>query len=339
MASQWNPLNYMPSLHGKVVVVTGGNSDIGRETVRLLAWKGAKVYFTTRSEAKAIEARKRIQDAHPEIDADNLQWMVMDATDLRSICSVADKLKEKERKIDVLIHNAAAGTTSTELVGPGWEIHMAVNLIGPFVFTNRLLPLLKKAAKEKDSDVRIVIISSNAQTAMVPTSYKFRFTSPDFLRNPVPSPPWQWRYFGRFMFGFDTTRYGVSKAANVIFAQELQRKLDEQRLPIVSMAVHPGEVATVGVDSINTALVRVIARWTFMTPEQGAATPLFAAVAKEVRQDPVKYKGKFVFPVGKIGDPNPVASDEDQIRGLWQNTTGEVNKQLQVDGLPILEPW
>ncbi|WYZ42627.1 hypothetical protein EsH8_VI_000326 [Colletotrichum jinshuiense] len=335
MSAQWNPLRDMPSLHDKVAIVTGGNSDIGRETVKLLALKGAKVYFTTRSEAKANEARKRIQDDHPEIDSDKLQSMIMDATDLRSISSVADKLKERERKVDIL----AAGTTSTELVGPGWEIHMAVNLIGPFVFTNRLLPLLKNALKEKDSDVRIVTMSSSAQTAMVPASYKFRFTSPDFLRNPVPLPPWQWRYLGRFMFGFDTTRYGVSKAANLIFAQELQQRMDEQKLPILSMAVHPGEVATVGVDSINTALVRAIARWTFLTPAQGAATPLFAAAAKEVRQDPVKYKGKFVFPVGKIGDPNPVAQDKEQVRGLWQNTTGAVNKQLLADGLPILDSW
>ncbi|GKT41239.1 putative oxidoreductase TDA3 [Colletotrichum spaethianum] len=102
MTIQWNPLRDTVSLRGKVAVVTGGNSDIGRETVKLLAWKGAKVYFTTRSEAKAIETRKRIQDAHPEIDTDNLQWIIMDVTDLRSICFVADKLKEKEAKIDIL---------------------------------------------------------------------------------------------------------------------------------------------------------------------------------------------------------------------------------------------
>lgn len=70
--------------------------------MRLLAWKGAKVYFTTRSEAKALEARKRIQDAYPDIEPDNLQYMTLDVADLRSITSVADKLMEKERKVDVL---------------------------------------------------------------------------------------------------------------------------------------------------------------------------------------------------------------------------------------------
>ncbi|OBR11411.1 Short-chain dehydrogenase/reductase family Oxidoreductase [Colletotrichum higginsianum IMI 349063] len=339
MTPQWNPLSEMPDLRGKVAVVTGGNSDIGREVVRLLAWKGAKVYFTTRSEAKALEARKRIQDAYPDIEPDNLQCMTLDVADLRSITSVADKLMEKERKVDVLIHAAAAGTTSTDLVGPGWEVHMATNLIGPFVFTNRLLPLLKNAVREPGSDVRVVTMSSSAQTAMVPSSYKFRFTTADFLRNPVPSPPWQWRYLGRFIFGFDTTRYGVSKAANAVFAQELQRRLDEQKLPIVSLAVHPGEVATAGVDRINTALVRAISHLTFVSPEQGAATPVFAAVAKEVRQDPLKYNGKFVFPVGALGQPHAVASDEKQVQGLWQNTTAEVNKHLQAEGLPLLSPW
>ncbi|KAK1637891.1 short-chain dehydrogenase/ reductase [Colletotrichum phormii] len=327
MTQQWSPMNNVTSLKGKIAVVTGGNSDIGREIARLLAQKSAKVYFTTRSEAKAIEARKTILDAHPDIDSENLQWMTMDLTDIRSVTSAAGKLKEKESKVDILVHNAAAATTSTELVGPGWEVHMATNFIGPFLFTNRLLPLLKNALQAKDADVRVITMSSSAQTAMVPSSFQLNFTTPDCFHNPVPSPPWQWRYLGRFIFGFDTTRYGVSKAANLIFAQELQNRMDEQNLPILSIAVHP----------VN--LVKTIARWTFISPEQGAVTPVFAAASKEIRQDPSKYKGRFVFPVGRIGNPNPAASSEEQVTGLWRNATEEVNAQLRARGLPSLQPW
>ncbi|KAL2882124.1 hypothetical protein SGCOL_002386 [Colletotrichum sp. CLE4] len=339
MIQQWSPMNNVPSLKGKIAVVTGGNSDIGREIARLLAQKSAKVYFTARSEAKAIEARKKILDAHPDIDSGNLQWMTMDLTDIRSVTSAAEKLKENESKVDILVHNAAAATTSTELVGPGWEVQMATNFIGPFLFTKRLLPLLKNALQDKDADVRVITMSSSAQTAMVPSSFQFNFTSPDCFRNPIPSPPWQWRYLGRFIFGFDTTRYGVSKAANLIFAQELQKRMDEQKLSILSIAVHPGEVATEGVFSINPSLVKTIARWTFISPEQGAVTPVFAAASQEVRQDSSKYKGKFVFPGGKIGNPNPVALNEEQVTGLWRNATEEVNAQLHALGLPRLQPW
>ncbi|KAK1724163.1 hypothetical protein CaCOL14_004700 [Colletotrichum acutatum] len=339
MAKQWKALNDMPNLKGKIAVVTGGNSDIGREIAGILAQKSAKVYITTRSETTAIKSRYRILDAHPEINPENLQWITMDVTDMRSVTSTADKLKEKERKVDILIHNAAAGTTSTELVGPGWEVHMATNFIGPFLFTNRMLPLLKNALQDKGADVRVITMSSSAQTALVPGKFPFNFNSPDCFRNPVPSPPWQWRYVGRFIFGFDTIRYGVSKAANAIFAQELQKRMDEQKLSILSMAVHPGEVATEGVFSINPSLVKMIARWTFISPEQGAATPVFAAASNEIRQDSLKYKGKFVFPGGKIGDPNPVASNEEQVAGLWRNANEEVNAQLRAQGLPSLQPW
>ncbi|KXH32606.1 short-chain dehydrogenase/reductase family Oxidoreductase [Colletotrichum simmondsii] len=342
MANQWMPLKDMPNLKGKIVVVTGGNSDIGREIARLLAQKSAKVYFTTRSDTTAIKTRNQILEAHPEIDPENLRWMTMDVTDMRSVTSTVDKLKAKEHKVDILnrpVHNAAAGTTSTELVGPGWEIHMATNFIGPFLLTNRMLPLLKNALKDKDADVRVVTMSSSAQVALVPGKFPFNFNSPDCFRNPVPSPPWQWRYVGRFIFGFDTVRYGVSKAANAILAQELQKRMDEQKLSILSMAVHPGEVATEGVFSINPSLIKTIARWTFISPEQGAATPVFAAVSKEIRQDAFKYKGKFVFPGGKIGDPNPVASNEEQVTGLWRNANEEVNAQLRAQGLPGLHPW
>ncbi|KAK1538821.1 short-chain dehydrogenase/reductase family Oxidoreductase [Colletotrichum costaricense] len=339
MANQWMPLKDMPNLKGKIAVVTGGNSDIGREIARLLAQKSAKVYFTTRSDTTAIKTRNRILEGHPEIDPENLQWMTMDVTDMRSVTSTVDKLKAKEHKVDILIHNAAAGTTSTELVGPGWEVHMATNFIGPFLLTNRMLPLLKNALKDKDADVRVVTMSSSAQVALVPGKFPFNFNSPDCFCNPVPSPPWQWRYVGRFIFGFDTIRYGVSKAANAILAQELQKRMDEQKLPILSMAVHPGEVATEGVFSINPSLIKTIARWTFIFPEQGAATPVFAAVSKEIRQDAFKYKGKFVFPGGKIGDPNPVASNEEQVTGLWRNANEEVNAQLCAQGLPGLQPW
>ncbi|KAL6239893.1 hypothetical protein BDW75DRAFT_236141 [Aspergillus navahoensis] len=241
--------------------------------------------------------------------------------------------------ICLLVNNAAASTSSTELVAGRWEQHMAANHAGPFLFVNRVLPLLKNAAKAKDADVRIINISSFAHVSMLPRAFKFHFDSANCLSNPVPSYPWQWRFLGRFMFGFDMIRYAVAKAAVVLFTKELQRRLDEQDIPIITIAVHPGEVATEGVMSINNALVRTIARFSFLTSEQGSATPTFAATATEVRRNAGKYKGKFLVPVGKIVTPNTVAEDDRQIRGLWENTTAELNRQLVAEGLPLLETW
>ncbi|KAL3293028.1 short-chain dehydrogenase/reductase family Oxidoreductase, partial [Colletotrichum asianum] len=249
-----------------------------------------------------VHTRRLILDKSPEIEPQNLQWVKIDLTDMRSITAAVDWLQTRERKVDILIHNAAAATWSTEPVGAGWEPHMAVNFIGPFALTNRLLPLLQNAAAEKEADRLQVHLQG--------------FNSPDCLRNPVPSHPWQWRYLGKYAFGFDMIRYEVSKATNLMFAQMLQRRLEEQALPIVSVAVHPGEVATEGVFSVNNAMVRTIARLTFLSPEQGAANPVFAAASRDVKENPAAYKGRFLLPVGKIGVPASVASDEDQVGAL-----------------------
>ncbi|EQB47730.1 hypothetical protein CGLO_13117 [Colletotrichum gloeosporioides Cg-14] len=339
MANVWDPEKNIPSLQGKISVVTGANSDIGRETARYLAINGAKVYLAVRSEAKGVQTRRLILDKSPEIEPQNIQWVKIDLTDMRSITAAVDWLKTQEKKVDILIHNAAAATWSNEPVGAGWEPHMAVNFIGPFALTNRLLPLLQSAVAEKDADVRIVTLTSTAQVAMLPSGFKFPFTAPDCLRNPVPSHPWQWRYFGKFAFGFDMIRYAVSKAANLIFAQGLQRRLDEQGLPIISVAVHPGEVATEGVFSINNAMVRTIARLTFLSPEQGAANPVFAAASRDVKENLAVFKGQFLLPVGKIGVPASVASDEEQVKGLWNTAMEEINKRLADEGLPPLQAW
>ncbi|KAK1839687.1 daunorubicin c-13 ketoreductase [Colletotrichum chrysophilum] len=339
MTTEWNPEKNIPSLHGKIAVITGANSDIGRETARYLALNGAKVYLAVRSEAKGVQTRRLILDKTPEIEPQNLQWVKIDLTDMRSITAAVNWLKTQEQRLDLLIHNAAAATWSNEPVGAGWEPHMAVNFIGPFALTNRLLPLLQSAAAEKGADVRIITLTSTAQVAMLPIGFKFPFTSLDCLRNPVPSHPWQWRYFGKFAFGFDMIRYAVSKAANLIFAQELQRRLDKQGLPIISVAVHPGEVATEGVFSINNAMVRTFARLTFLSPEQGAATSLFAAASRDVKENPAAYKGRFLLPVGKIGVPASVALDEEQVRGLWNSAMEEVNRRLADESLPPLQAW
>ncbi|KAI1067471.1 hypothetical protein LB506_003877 [Fusarium annulatum] len=337
---QWNPATDMPYLNGKVAVVTGGSfsSGIGLETVRFLARKGAKVYLTTRSEARARQARDKFTN-DPGIDARNVQYLVMDLYDPVSITQAVEVLERIETKLHILIDNAAASTSSTTLVDEKYEQHMVANHMGPFILINRLLPLLKAAAKDPDADVRIVNLSSTASISMLPTNFKFNFDSPICFNKPVSSYPWQWRFLGRFMFGFDMIRYAVSKAAVVLLTQELQERLEGQKLPITCISVHPGEVLTEGVLAINTVLVRAIARASFMTAEQGAANSLFAATATEIKKDALKYKGKFIVPVGKLEEPNPVAKDDRQVKGLWENTLAEVNKWLLEKKLPLLEPW
>ncbi|KAM5347653.1 hypothetical protein ACJ41O_007477 [Fusarium nematophilum] len=315
------------------------SSGIGLETARLLASRGAKVFATTRSPSSAQKARDKLHATHPDANIQNIEWLQLDLADLRSTTDAADGLKRRTARIDILINNAGIGTSSTDLVAGRWEQHMAVNLAGPFLFVNRVMPLLETAAKGGTADVRIVNISSIAHRDMLPADFEFPFESPYFLSKPVLQYPWQWSYLGKFMFSFDMVRYAVSKAGVVLFTRELQRRLDALGLPILSISVHPGGVATEGAMATNGALFKAVARLCFLSPEQGAMAPLFAAVAAEVRLEPEKYKGKFLVPIGKVETPNPVVEDEGQAKGLWVNMMAEVNKALLAEDLPPLEEW
>ncbi|KAK1991663.1 daunorubicin C-13 ketoreductase [Colletotrichum falcatum] len=339
MPNNWDPLADMPLLQGKVAVVTGSNAGIGLSTVKFLALRGATVYFTARTKEKADGACALLTSQHPEIDPDSLRWLPLDLTDLTTVDAAVKELRSKETMVDILINNAGACSSTTQTVGDGWEFHMAVNHVGHFVFTNGILPLLKKAARQKGADVRIITLSSAVNHVMLPSDYRFTFDSPSVLESPVPYYPWQWRYLSRHFFFVDMIRYAVSKVANILFAQELQRLMDEQGLPILSISVHPGGVATGGTRVIGNSVFLLLRAATFLSTDQGAATSLFAATAPEVRANPEKFKGKYLEPFGEVVTPNPVAKDTEQARGLWDNTTAGVNKYLVEIGLAPLQEW
>ncbi|KAH7126070.1 hypothetical protein EDB81DRAFT_872229 [Dactylonectria macrodidyma] len=339
MAKQWDPSTDIPDLHGKVAVVTGASSGVGYAIVKRLAQCGAKVYLTTRTEAKARKAKETLIAECVDISPKNISWLLIDFLDLKSVDAAALELGQKESKVDILINNAAVSSPSAELVYGRWEQHMTGNYIGPFLFANRILPLLKNALQQRNADVRIINLSSTAQIAFLPPNFEFHFDSADGLREPVTLYPWVWRYVARFIFSWDIIRYAVSKAAVTAFTKELQCRLHEQILPILSIAVHPGEVYTKGLLEVNNVFVRTLARVAFSTAEQGAVSPLFAATAKDVRDNVAKYEGKFLMPVGKPAAPHPIIENEQQVKALWDVTIVELNKQLSSDNLPPLRPW
>jgi len=141
------------------------------------------------------------------------------------------------------------------------------------------------------------------------------------------------------MFSWDMVRYAVSKTALTAFTKELQRRFHRQNLPVICIAVHPGEVLTEGLLEVNNVVVRTLARMAFTTAEQGAVSPLFSATAKDIRANPAKYEGKFLMPVGKPAAPHPIVENERQVEALWDVTTTELNKQLSAENLPPLRPW
>ncbi|KAL2756677.1 hypothetical protein ACRALDRAFT_2102468 [Sodiomyces alcalophilus JCM 7366] len=98
----WDPLTQTHDLSGKVAVVTGSNSGIGRSTVKFLALRGAKVYLATRSESRAREAIDELRRENPSIREDQLHHLPLDLADLKSIVAAADALKAAENRLDIL---------------------------------------------------------------------------------------------------------------------------------------------------------------------------------------------------------------------------------------------
>ncbi|KPM35890.1 hypothetical protein AK830_g10672 [Neonectria ditissima] len=339
MTKGWNPSADMPDMKGKVVVVTGGNAGMGLQTVKHFAIKGAKVYYTARSEAKAAHTIKYVTERGSNVSKDQLVWLKLDLGDLKSVLHAVEELKSKEQSIDILVNNAGIVMQKLELTDAGWETDMAVCHVGHFVFTNGILPLLKKAAARPGADVRIVTVSSTVPYVFFPPNYQFDFTSPDFLSGTLPYEPWQWRYLQKHMFTVDMIRYSMAKVANLLFAQELQRRLDEQGSSIISLSVHPGSVRSAKALDIFCGPLKPIMRRVMLTEDEGSFTLLFGATAKEVREKPEAFKGKYLEPIGEVKPNHVVANDEKQVRGLWDNTSKEVNKFFAKEDYAPLSDW
>ncbi|KAH6680061.1 daunorubicin C-13 ketoreductase [Plectosphaerella plurivora] len=335
----WTPKSDMPDLHGKVALVTGASTGIGFQIVQQLRRRGAKVFATTRTEKSADAAREKLRVVDPDLGPGNVEWLLLDLASLKSINDTATTIKQSSQRLDILINNAATITAEKELVAGRWEKNMAVNAIGPFLLTNLLMPLLESTIKLSGADVRIVTVASIAPATFLPTNFHYNFESASGLVSPVSSYPPSWRFGIKFLFASDMILYSVSKAAVQAYASELQRLLDARGLPILSLIVHPGAVATEGVADANGPFLRTMANLTFISSEQGAATPLFAATAAVVQRDPESYKHKLLMPNEKIEPLVSVANDEVQSQQLWDLMTEELGRYLAAEGLPPMEKW
>ncbi|MFI5703060.1 SDR family NAD(P)-dependent oxidoreductase [Streptomyces xanthochromogenes] len=238
-------------LTGKLAVVTGGYSGIGLETTRALAEAGAHVVVPSRRLDVARAAVADIADA--EVDT-------LDLADLDSVRAFADRFLASGRTIDVLINSAGVMACPETRVGPGWEAQFATNHLGHYALVNRLWPALA------DGGARVVAVSSRGHQLSA-----IRWDDPHFR---LGYEKWQ--------------AYGQAKTANVLFAVHLDRL--GRDAGVRAFAVHPGEINTPLVRHV-TDEERVAAGWVdaegnwsldFKTPEQGAATQVWAATSPQL---------------------------------------------------------
>ncbi|CAM4520794.1 SDR family oxidoreductase [Paenibacillus typhae] len=271
-------------MHGKIVLVTGGNSGMGLATTIEMARRGAKVVMAcrsrTRGEAALAEARRRS-------GSEDITLMLCDLASFQSIRSFAGEFLAAYPVLDVLINNAGVVTIKRELTADGYEMDFGVNHLGHFLLTNLLLGALKKAGQG-----RIVVVASGA--------YKIGKL---YLEDHTLSR------------GFNPAKaYARSKLANVLFTRELAARL--QGTGVTVNAVHPGAVGTsIGVNretGFGRSVLKLLSYF-FLTPEQGADTAVYLATAPEVGG----VSGQYYYR-RKIQKLSPRAADDKEADRLWQ---------------------
>lgn len=290
----------VPDLSGKIIVVTGANSGIGYEAVKVLARKGAEVILAVRNEDKGKAAASAI---YREDSRAKLRVMRLDLSDLTSVRKFAASFQEDYGELSILINNAGVMAAPLSYTKDGFELQFGTNHLGHFALTGLLLPMLQRTTAS-----RVVTVSSAAHNIG-----KIDFDNLDGKKG-----------YRRWAF------YGQSKLANLLFAYELNRRLKAEKLSVLSVACHPGFAATnltaagVGLNHAWIGKLATVGNLFAQSAQMGALPTLYAAVAPNI------HGGEYVGPTGRGGtrsamrgypgiiSSNDRSRDEKTARELWQ---------------------
>lgn len=262
----------VPDLTGKVCVVTGSNTGIGRHVARFLYMKNAKVYMACRSEEKALKAIESIRtDQACARSNGELVFLPLDLSDLPKTKTAAKTLIEKEQKIHLLFNNAGV------MVGPGepipktnqgYELALGVNCLATFLFTQLLTPTLAATAKAEPqpNTVRVIWLSSFGLALFASEGVGVSLDNLDF-HGPMGH----------------TERYGLSKTGAWALGVEYARRHSRSD-GIVSVPINPGNLRS-ELPRDQGIAIKLAATLLGYPVVNGAYTELYAAFSPDVTVD------------------------------------------------------
>jgi NAD(P)-dependent dehydrogenase (short-subunit alcohol dehydrogenase family) len=274
MARGWTE-NDIPDLSGRTFIVTGANSGIGFEAARALAQRGGVVVLACRNPEKGNAALERIRAAHTGA---NVQVAALDVASLASVRAFAERFLREHSRLDGLANNAGVMAIPRRETADGFEMQMGTNHLGHFALTGLLLGRLFESAP-----CRVVSVSS-----MMHTRGQFGALDRADLRLDAGYTKWG--------------AYGRSKLANLLFAYELQRRLEIDHPGVASVACHPGYAATnlqavgpaMSGSAVSGAVMSIGNALFAQSPRAGALPTLFALVGEGIRG------GEFIGPRGPM---------------------------------------
>ena len=275
----------MASLAGRTCLVTGATSGIGLETAFGLVRLGARVLLVGRSRERGNEALERVR---AEDGPGTAELLLADLASLDEVRRLADAVLEAAPALHLLVNNAGVVNLRRTTTRDGFETMFAVNHLAHFLLTLRLLDRLRESAPS-----RIVHVASDA--------HRFGVLDIDDLQSE--------RRYGAMK------SYGRSKFANILFSDELARRLEGSG--VTSNSLHPGAVATrLGKNNgwlgeLATGLLRPF----FLTPEQGARTTLHVATEPTLEKTSGRY-----FARQKEARPSAATRNPELGRQLWERS-------------------
>ncbi|CAG8157764.1 unnamed protein product [Penicillium salamii] len=321
LGASFQPERDIRTLEDKVVLVTGGNAGIGKETILQLAkHRPSRIYMAARTESKA---RESIASLHSQLPSADIRFLSLDLSSFSSIRAAAQKFQSDSGRLDILILNAGTMGNPPTTTAEGFEIQLGTNHIGHFLFTKLLLPTLLKTvdiqrAKYEEPDVRVITVASAAHV-VGPSSFEGLTSTPSLLN----ASTW--------------TRYGASKSANILFASELARRYPE----LTSVAVHPGAVDsglyghTKDLSSMMNYSLTALGSMFFRTVASGALTSLWAAGSPKDRLE----NGAYYTPVGYRSNGTAVVQNAELAKRLWNWTESQSSSTpLHLGNLASIEP-
>ncbi|KAL6299640.1 NAD(P)-binding protein [Sparassis latifolia] len=279
----------IPDLTGQVIIVTGGNTGIGKETVLRLLEHNAKVYLAARSKEKADAAIKDLK----ELSGKEAIFLELDLASFASVRKAVAEFMSKEKELHVLFNNAGVMMCPTSyLTVEGFDMQFGTNVIGHYLFTKLLIPALV-AGKETSPDHHTRVIHTSSSGA-----YLYAIDFDTFLPGPTRSK-------------LSTSElYFQSKFANVVVSRQFAKRYADQG--IISVALDPGNIRT-DLQRYTNAFIQKLSDVVLRPVKFGALTQLYAGTMPEA----VNYNGKFLIPYARVGICRKEAYDEAIGEHLW----------------------
>ena len=294
--SGWTP-ERLGSLVGKTYLITGGNAGVGFQASRIFLSKGAKVVMLNRSKERSKAAITKLKEEFGE--ESEVSFIQMDLADLASVDAASNEVLQQVQQIDALICNAAiAQVPNQKLTVDGFESQLGTNHYGHFLLCGMLFD------RVESSKGRFVVVASLGYNMGIKT---IQFDDMN----------WEKSYNAN-------SAYSQSKLAQMMFAYELQDRLNSTNKEAKVYVCHPGSSATSLIDTSGSLLTKIIFKLMVLTPlvqsaENGAFPTVMCATEEGLEQRALygpTGRIEFVGPVGK-GTLNPHAYDKETMEKLW----------------------